>query len=140
MCCTDAGSIGALSDLCEGESDLGGFISGGWRESDVTYYINDGQSPKNKNVRIIAESVCSFECCTYCLCSYAKLAFFVVCFLSTKVRKGRGCLSGILREIDFQLFTSLTRMESISEYFSSLLIPYHRCPHRNFEFLKNPIF
>ena len=62
--------------------------------------------------------------------------FFVVRFLSTKVRKGRGCVSGILREIDFQLFTSLTRMGSISEYFSSLLIPYSRCLRRN---LKNPI-
>ena len=30
-------------------------------------------------------------------------------------------------------------MGSISEYFSSLLIPYSRCLHRNFEFLKNPI-
>ena len=36
VCCTDAGSIGALSDLREGKSYLGGFISGGWRESDVT--------------------------------------------------------------------------------------------------------
>ena len=56
-----------------------------------------------------------------------------------KVRKGRGCVSGILREIDFRLFTSLTLMGSISEYFSSLLIPYSRCLHRNLEFLKNPI-
>ena len=98
------------------------------------------QSPRNRNVRIIAGSVCSFECCTYCLCSYAKLALFVIRFLSTKVRKGRGYVSDILREIDFQLFTSFTRMGSISEYFSSLLIPYSRCLHRNFEFLKNPIF
>ena len=36
------------------------------------------------------------------------------------------------------LFSSLTRIGSISEYFSSLLIPYSRCLHRNFEFLKNP--
>ena len=49
-------------------------------------------------------------------------------------------VSGILREIDFQLFTSLTRMGSISEYFSSLLVPYSRRLHLNFEFLKNPIF
>ena len=46
----------------------------------------------------------------------------------------------INREIDFQLFSSLTRMGSISEYFSSLLIPYSRCLHRNFEFLKKSHF
>ena len=43
MCCTDAGSIGALSDLRDGESDLGGFISGGWRESDVTEGFSEAE-------------------------------------------------------------------------------------------------
>ena len=52
-----------------------------------------------------------------------------------KVRKGQGCVSGILCEIDFQLLTSLTLF-----YFSLLLTPYSRCLHHNFGFLKNPIF
>ena len=55
-----------------------------------SYYIKDGQSPKNRNVRIIAGIVCSFECCTYCLCSYTKLAVFVVCFFVNESRKMAG--------------------------------------------------
>ena len=55
-----------------------------------TYYIKDGQSPKNRNVRIIAESVYSFECCTYCLCSYAKLAPFCCPFFVNESKKRAG--------------------------------------------------
>ena len=43
MCCTDAGSIGALSDLHEGESDLAGFMSGGLRELDVTEGFSEAE-------------------------------------------------------------------------------------------------
>ena len=81
------------------------------------YYIKDGQSPRNRNVRIIAGSVCSFECCTYCLCSYAKLSLFCCPFFVYESKKRAGLRSGILREIDFQLFSFLSCMGSIPEYF-----------------------
>ena len=62
MCCTDAGSIGALSDLHEGESDLGGFISGGWRESDVTKGFSEAEdlSPADMGSASLEEGCSAF--------------------------------------------------------------------------------
>ena len=54
------------------------------------YNIKDGQSLKNRNVRIIAGSVCSFEYCSYFLCSYAKLALFCCSFLVNENKKRAG--------------------------------------------------
>ena len=53
-------------------------------------YIKDGQSPRNRNVRIIAGSVCSFECCIYCLSIYAKLALFCCPFFVNESKKRAG--------------------------------------------------
>ena len=69
-----------------------------------------------------------------------KLALFCCPFFVNESKKRAGLRKRYFTRINFQLFTSLTHMGSISEYFSSLLIPYSRCLHRNFEFLKNPIF
>ena len=52
---------GALSDLREGESDLGGFISGGWRESDVTKGFSEADlSPADMGSASLEEGCSAF--------------------------------------------------------------------------------